>query len=50
MPRNFYKNIEYRERQSAIMKENWKKGLFDSVRKREKRMLYLCWRKREKRF
>ncbi|HCC59803.1 MAG: hypothetical protein A2402_00220 [Candidatus Staskawiczbacteria bacterium RIFOXYC1_FULL_37_43] len=42
MPRNFYKNIEYRERQSAIMKENWKKGLFDSVRKREKRICKCC--------
>jgi hypothetical protein len=38
MPRNFYKNIEYRERQSVIMKENWKKGVFDFARKREKRI------------
>jgi len=43
MPRIFYKQKEYRELQSKIMKENWKKGIFDIIRKREKR---LCKRER----
>jgi hypothetical protein len=37
MPRNFYSNKEYREKQSAIMKENWKKGIFNVIIKRDKR-------------
>ncbi len=37
MPRNFYSNKEYREKQSAIMKENWRKGIFNVILKREKR-------------
>jgi hypothetical protein len=32
-----YNKREYKEKQSAIMKENWHKGLFDFIRKREKR-------------
>jgi len=32
-----YYTKEYREQQSIAMKENWKRGLFDSVRRREKR-------------
>jgi hypothetical protein len=42
MPRVFYQYPEYKERQSAIMKENWKKSLFNFLRKREKR---ICARK-----
>lgn len=42
MPRNFYSNKEYREKQSAIMKENWRKGLFNFQYKRDKR---ICARK-----
>lgn len=42
MSRDFYNNAEYRERQSAIMKENWKKGLFGFVRKKEKRKCRIC--------
>jgi hypothetical protein len=38
MPHYSYNKKEYKEKQSAIMKENWKKGLFDSIRKREKRI------------
>jgi hypothetical protein len=38
MPRNFYHLKEYQKKQSEIMKENWKKGLFDCIRKREKRI------------
>ncbi len=37
-----YHKKEYQELQSRIMKENWKKGIFDVIRKREKR---LCARK-----
>ena len=42
MGHNSYHLKEYQELQSRIMKENWKKGLFDSIRKKEKR---LCQRK-----
>jgi len=35
---NFYKNKEYREKQSSIMKENWKKGVFDVIKKNEDRI------------
>ncbi|MEK7540904.1 MAG: hypothetical protein AAB529_01545 [Patescibacteria group bacterium] len=42
MPRNFYNDKKYKERQSLTMKENWKKGLFDSIRKREKRICKGC--------
>lgn len=42
MSRDFYISAGYREKQSKIMKENWKKGLFDFIRKREKR---ICARK-----
>jgi len=42
MAHDFYNTQEYRERQSAAMKDNWKKGLFDSLFKREKR---ICARK-----
>ncbi len=42
MPRDFYNNIEYKERQSAIMKDNWKKGVFDSLRKSLKRKCKIC--------
>lgn len=42
MGHNSYHKKEYQELQSRIMKENWKKGLFDFVYKREKR---ICARK-----
>ena len=42
MSRDFYNTQEYKEKQSAIMKENWKKGVFDFIFKREKR---ICARK-----
>ncbi|NQU82470.1 MAG: hypothetical protein HQ539_00785 [Parcubacteria group bacterium] len=38
MPRNFYNLKEYRELQSRITKENWKKGVFDFQYNREKRI------------
>lgn len=38
MAHDFYHSKEYRELQSAIMKENWRKGLFDFRYKREKRI------------
>lgn len=37
MPRKFYSDKEYKAKQSAIMKENWKKGLFKFLYKRQKR-------------
>lgn len=37
MAHNSYHKKEYQELQSKIMKENWRKGLFDFVRKRENR-------------
>jgi hypothetical protein len=42
MPRDFYKDPEYKEKQSAITKENWRKGLFNFLHKREERK---CTRK-----
>ena len=42
MSRDFYHSQEYREKQSAIMKANWRNGLFDFHYKREKRV---CARK-----
>jgi len=42
MSYDFYQSKEYRERQSAIMKENWRKGIFNFHFKREKR---ICARK-----
>ena len=39
---DFYNSKEYREKQSAITKENWRKGVFDFQYKREKR---ICARK-----
>ncbi len=42
MLRDFYNNKEYREKQSIIMKENWKRGLFNFHYKKEKR---ICTRK-----
>ena len=42
MGHNLYHKKEYQVKQSLIMKENWEKGLFDSVRKREKRACKLC--------
>ena len=38
MSHGSYHEKEYQELQSRIMKENWKKGLFDSIRKREHRI------------
>ena len=38
MPRDFYSDRGYKEKQSAIMKENWRKGLFNFHYKREKRV------------
>lgn len=38
MSYDFYYSREYRERQSVITKENWRKGLFDFHYKREKRI------------
>jgi len=35
---DFYHSKEYREKQSAIMKENWRKGLFNFHYNREKRV------------
>jgi len=37
MPHDFYNTQEYKNKQSAITKENWKKGIFDFHFKREKR-------------
>ena len=39
---DFYQSKDYKEKQSTIMKENWRKGLFNFHYKREKRM---CARK-----
>ncbi len=38
MSHNSYHKKEYRKKQSAITKANWKKGVFDFTRKREKRI------------
>jgi len=38
MTHDFYNTQEYKDRQSVIMKENWKKGFFDFHYKREKRV------------
>ncbi|MFH1714110.1 MAG: hypothetical protein ABH831_00755 [Candidatus Nealsonbacteria bacterium] len=38
MIHDFYNSQGYKDRQSAIMKKNWKKGLFDFHYKREKRI------------
>ena len=43
MSYNFYHSSQYRETQSAITKENWKKGIFNFRFKREKRK---CARKK----
>lgn len=37
MAHNSYNKKEYQEKQSLIMKENWKKGIFDFIYKRENR-------------
>jgi len=37
MADSFYNTKEYKEKQSAITKENWRKGIFDFRYKREKR-------------
>ena len=37
MSRDFYNTQEYKEKQSVIMKENWKRGVFNFLFKREKR-------------
>lgn len=37
MSHDFYYSKEYREKQSAITKENWRKGFFDFLYRREKR-------------
>lgn len=37
MTYGFYNNKKYQEKQSAITKENWKKGIFNFTYKREKR-------------
>lgn len=37
MPYDFYKSLEYRRKQSRITKKNWKKGVFDFLKKREER-------------
>ena len=42
MSYEFYQSKEYRKKQSAITKENWRKGIFDFRYKREKR---ICARK-----
>jgi hypothetical protein len=42
MSHDFYKDSAYRKRQSIITKENWTKGLFNSLYKRERRV---CARK-----
>ena len=34
---DFYHSKEYREKQSVITKENWRRGVFDFIYKREKR-------------
>ena len=34
----FYHDKEYRKKQSAITKENWEKGTFDFMRRKEKRV------------
>lgn len=34
---NFYNSVAYKERQAEIARENWKKGIYDSLLKREKR-------------
>ena len=34
---NFYNSVAYKERQSGIAKENWEKGIYDYLHKREKR-------------
>lgn len=39
---NFYQSKEYKEKQSAITRNNWRKGIFDFHRKTEKRV---CERK-----
>ncbi len=38
MADSFYNTKEYKEKQSAITKENWKRGIFDFRFKREKRI------------
>jgi len=38
MSYDFYQSKEYKERQSAITRENWRKGLFNFLYKREKRI------------
>lgn len=42
MSYDFYQSKKYRKKQSAITKENWRKGIFDFRYKREKR---ICVRK-----
>ena len=42
MKNNSYNSLLYKEKQSIITKTNWKKGIYDSLRKREKRQ---CTRK-----
>jgi len=42
MSHDFYNTQEYKEKQSAITKENWKKGIFNFHYKREKK---ICARK-----
>jgi|GEM_PF-368876 len=37
MANDFYKNLEYKKKQSRITKENWRKGIFNFYYKREKR-------------
>ena len=37
MSYNFYQSKEYREKQSTITKENWRRGLFNFLYKKEKR-------------
>ena len=38
MGHNSYHKKEYRKKQSAIMKENWRKGVFDFIYRRDKRV------------
>ena len=33
----FYNSLAYKERQSEIARENWRKGIYDFLRKQEKR-------------
>lgn len=38
MDKSFYTTKEYKEKQSILMKENWRRGVFDFIYKKEKRI------------